>query len=87
MLPVAGVMLIGCGLLVLTIFITSLRKRRLSASSSSSNNNNNVKKQVTGPKQWPVVGSLPYLDRNFPHHTFERWSQLYGHVYRVNVPG
>ncbi|XP_071516546.1 methyl farnesoate epoxidase-like [Panulirus ornatus] len=33
-----------------------------------------------GPPRWPLVGSLPYLERHLPHKLFSRFSSTYGPV-------
>ncbi|MGW5107265.1 cytochrome P450 [Nocardia sp. NPDC004123] len=42
---------------------------------------------LPGPRGWPLVGNLPQLTPSLLHRQFDSWSDEYGAVYRVGMPG
>ncbi|MFE3260682.1 cytochrome P450 [Nocardia sp. NPDC059229] len=42
---------------------------------------------LPGPRGWPLVGNLPQLTPSLLHRQFDSWSDEYGALYRVGMPG
>lgn len=46
-----------------------------------------VPTEITGPKGYPLIGNMLDLQDDVPLHAIERMADIYGPIFKFNVPG
>lgn len=78
-------LLLLCTVLILVLFESSCRTNKHNCSSSSSSSSENLI-EPSGPRPWPVIGSLHLLGGyEVPYQAFNVLSKRYGQVFKMNL--